>query len=144
MGFQGADPALNRFYLRDPMKMTKKVAQKATSAALDVAKQTADVSMAAARQAQKTAKQAADATTDIAKKTADATMDVANKVIPPIGAEGLDRRGPPGSCRLFLGPGFRLAAHWNRLGEAVKMRKKLEKTGKKWARYGLRSVKDES
>ena len=52
MGFQGADPALNRFYLRDPMKMTKKVAQKATSAALDVAKQTADVSMAAARQAQ--------------------------------------------------------------------------------------------
>ena len=50
-GLQGADPALNRFYLRDPMKMTKKVAQKATSAALDVAKQTADVSMAAARQA---------------------------------------------------------------------------------------------
>ena len=32
------------------------------------------------------------------------------KVIPPIGAEGLSRRPPAGSCRLFLGPGFRLAA----------------------------------
>ena len=32
------------------------------------------------------------------------------QVIPPIGAEGLDRRGPAGSCRLFLGPGFRLGA----------------------------------
>ena len=26
-------------------------------------------------------------------------------------------------CRLFLGPGFRLGARWNRLGEAVKTRK---------------------
>ena len=41
-------------------------------------------------------------------------------------------------CRLFLGPGFRLGARWNRLGEAVKTRKKRGKTGKKWARYGLR------
>ena len=40
----------------------------------------------------------------------------------------------------FLGPGFRLGARWNRLGEAVKTRKKREKRGKKWARYGLRSV----
>ena len=43
----------------------------------------------------------------------------------------------------FLGPGFRLGARWNRLGEAVKTRKKREKTGKNWARYGLRSVKEE-
>ena len=33
-----------------------------------------------------------------------------NEVIRLIGAEGLNRRGPVGSCRLFLGPGFRLAA----------------------------------
>ena len=51
------------------------------------------------------------------------------QVIPPIGAEGLDRRGPPGSCRLFLGPGFRLGARWNRLVETVKTRKKRGKTG---------------
>eukprot|EP01045_Picozoa_sp_COSAG04_P014839 COSAG04_NODE_1132_length_8130_cov_3.223882_9_plen_161_part_00 len=56
---------------------------------------------------------------------------VARQVISPIGAEGLDRRGPVGSCRLFLGPGFRLAARWNRLGETVKTRKKPGKTGKK-------------
>ncbi len=56
---------------------------------------------------------------------------VARQVISPIGAEGLDRRGPVGSCRLFLGPGFRLAARWNRLGETVKTRKKRGKTGKK-------------
>ena len=67
-----------------------------------------------------------------------------NQLIRPIGAEGLDRRGPAGSCRLFLGPGFRLGARWNRLVETVKTRKKREKTGKKWARYGLRSVKDGS
>ena len=29
----------------------------------------------------------------------------------------------------FLGPGFRLGARWNRLGQAVKTRKKREKTG---------------
>ena len=40
----------------------------------------------------------------------------------------------------FLGPGFRLGARWNRLGETVKTRKKREKTGKKWARYGLKGV----
>ena len=40
----------------------------------------------------------------------------------------------------FLGPGFRLGARWNRLVEAVKTRKKREKTGKKWARYGLKRV----
>ena len=45
-------------------------------------------------------------------------------------------------CRLFLGPGFRLAARWNRLGEAVKTHKKREKTGKKWARYGRKGVKE--
>ena len=43
----------------------------------------------------------------------------------------------------FLGPGFRLGARWNRLGQAVKTRKKREKTGQKWARYGLRSVNKE-
>ena len=66
------------------------------------------------------------------------------QVIPPIGAEGLNRRPPVGACRLFLGPGFRLAARWNRLGETVKTRKKREKTGKKWARYGLKGVKEGS
>ena len=40
----------------------------------------------------------------------------------------------------FLGPGFWLGARWNRLGETVETRKKRGKTGKKWARYGLRSV----
>ena len=44
---------------------------------------------------------------------------------------------------LFLGPGFRLAARWNRLGEAVKTHKKRENTGKKWARYGLKRVNKE-
>ena len=42
----------------------------------------------------------------------------------------------------FLGPGFWLGARWNRLGEAVKTRKKREKTGEKWARYGLKRVKE--
>ena len=31
----------------------------------------------------------------------------------------------------FLGPGCRLGARWNRLGETVKTRKKREKTGGK-------------
>ena len=52
------------------------------------------------------------------------------QVIRPIGAEGLDRRGPAGSCRLFLGPGFRLGACWNRLVETVKTRKNGGKGGK--------------
>ena len=65
------------------------------------------------------------------------------QVIPPIGAEGLSRRPPAGSCRLFLGPGFRLGARWNRLGETVKTRKKRNKTGKKWTRYGLKRVNKE-
>ena len=39
------------------------------------------------------------------------------QVIRLIGAEGLDRRGPAGSCRRFLGPEVRLAACWNRLGQ---------------------------
>ena len=37
-------------------------------------------------------------------------------------------------------PGFRLGARWNRLVEAVKARKKREKTEEKWARYGLKRV----
>ena len=41
---------------------------------------------------------------------------------------------------LFLGPGLRLAARWNRLVETVKTRKKRGKTGEKWARYGLKRV----
>ena len=63
-----------------------------------------------------------------------------DQLIRPIGAEGLDRRGPAGSCRLFLGPGLRLGARWNRLVETVRTRKEREKTGGKWARHGLRSV----
>ena len=50
--------------------------------------------------------------------------DRLKQVIPPVGAEGLKRRPPAGSCRLLLGPGFQLAARWNRLDEAVKTRKK--------------------
>ena len=41
---------------------------------------------------------------------------------------------------LFLGPGFWLVARWNRLVEPVKTRKEREKTGQKWARYGLKGV----
>ena len=43
-------------------------------------------------------------------------------------------------CRLFLGPGFRLAARWNRLVKTGKTREKRGKTGEKWARYGLKNV----
>ena len=45
-------------------------------------------------------------------------------------------------CRLFLGPGFWPGARWNRLVEAVETRKKRGKTGRKWARYSLRCVKE--
>ena len=45
---------------------------------------------------------------------------------------------------LFLGPEFQLGARWNRLVKAVKTRKKRGKTGKKWARYGLKRVKEGS
>ena len=69
---------------------------------------------------------------------------MSGQVIPPIGAEGLNRRPPAGACRLFLGPWFRLADCWNRLVETVKARKKREKTGEKWARYGLKGVKEGS
>ena len=41
---------------------------------------------------------------------------------------------------LFVRPEKCAMARWNRLGQAVKTHKKREKTGKKWARYGLRSV----
>ena len=44
----------------------------------------------------------------------------------------------------FLGPGFRLGARWNRLVKTVKTRKKREKTEQKWARYGLKGVKEGS
>ncbi len=62
-------------------------------------------------------------------------------------ASGASNEGP--SSRVlalvppFLGPGFRLGARWNRLGEAVKTRKKRDFSGKKWARDGLRSVNKE-
>ena len=79
----------------------------------------------------------------IAEPTAVAIFP-AHQVIRHIGAQGLDRKGPAGSCRPFLGPGFRLGARWNRLVETVKTRKKWEKTRKKWARYGLKGVKEES
>ena len=35
----------------------------------------------------------------------------------------------PKTFPLFLGPGFRLGARWNRLGQAVKARKQREKLG---------------
>ena len=41
-------------------------------------------------------------------------------------------------------PWFRRGARWNRLGETVKTRKKREKTGRKWARYSLKGVKEGS
>ena len=44
----------------------------------------------------------------------------------------------------LLGPGFQLAARWNRLGETVKTRKTWRQTGEKWARYGLKRVKEGS
>ena len=40
----------------------------------------------------------------------EACAKLSAQVIPPIGAEGLNRRPPAGPCRLFLGPGFRLGA----------------------------------
>ena len=43
---------------------------------------------------------------------------------------------------LSLGPGFRLGARWTRLVEPVKTRKRREKTGEEWARYGLKRVKE--
>ena len=63
------------------------------------------------------------------------------QVISPasVAADGIVDRAVP---RLFLRPGFRLGARWNRLGEAVKTRKQREQTGKKWARYGLKGVKE--
>ena len=61
---------------------------------------------------------------------------------------GVERRGGDlpswPSCRLFLGPGFRLGDRWNRLVETVKTRKKREKTEQKWARYGQKGVKEGS
>ena len=65
-----------------------------------------------------------------AKKREAMAAQVRAQLIRAIGAEGLNRRGPAGSCRLFLGPGFRLGARWNRLVETVKTRKKREKRGK--------------
>ena len=79
-------------------------------------------------------------TFELLKKRATAREQL-GEVIRHIGAQGLDRRGPVGSCRLFLGPGFRLGARWNRLVETVKTLKKREKMGKKWPRYGLKRVK---
>ena len=47
---------------------------------------------------------------------------------------GLLPSWPP--CWLFLVPGFRLGARWNRLVETVKTRKKREKTGKNGGKMG--------
>ena len=55
----------------------------------------------------------------------------AQLILPPasgVSNEGVLPSWP--SCRLFLDPGFRLAARWNRLVETVKTRKRREKTGK--------------
>ena len=67
-------------------------------------------------------------------------------ILPPAPAVSNEGRSSPllGLVPPFLGPGFRLGARWNRLGQAVKMRKKREKTGGKWARYSLRSAKEGS
>ena len=64
------------------------------------------------------------------------TTNLWEQVIRLIGAEGLDRRGPAGSCRPFLGHGFRLGARWNRLVETVKTRKKTGKNRKKIVENG--------
>ena len=73
------------------------------------------------------------------------TIDEDIQVILPT-APGVSNEGPRsrvlGLAPPFLGPGFRLGARWNRLVETVKTRKKREKTGKKWARYGLKRVKE--
>ena len=54
-------------------------------------------------------------------------------------AAGASNEGPSSRVLVlvppFLGPGFRLGARWNRLGEPVKTRKKREKMGEKRARY---------
>ena len=72
-----------------------------------------------------------------AKETAEAeAVRGRAQLIRPIGAEGLNRRGPAGSCRLFLGPGFRLGACWNRLVATVKTRKKREKNREKSWKIG--------
>ena len=67
---------------------------------------------------------------------------VVSQVILPT-ASGASNEGPRsrvlGLAPPFLGPGFRLGARWDRVGEAVKTHKKREKTGKKWARYGLQT-----
>ena len=47
---------------------------------------------------------------------------------------------PPKRC---LGALDTVSWPWNRLGETVKTRKKRGKTGKKWARYGLKRVNKE-
>ena len=62
-------------------------------------------------------------------------------------APGVSNEGPRSRVLAlvpFLGPGFRLGARWNRLVETVKTRKKRGKTGGKWARYGLKRVKEGS
>ena len=46
-----------------------------------------------------------------------------------------------GALALLLSPGFRLVARWNRLVEE-NAQKKRGKTGVKWARYGLKRVKE--
>ena len=65
-------------------------------------------------------------------------------ILPPAPVVSNEGRSSPllALALLSLGPGFRLGARWNRL--AVKTRKRREKTGGKWARYGLRSVKEGS
>ena len=70
------------------------------------------------------------------------------QVILPTAPGGLRKQGGVRSswstCRLFLGPGFRLGARWNRLVETVKTRKRRGETAGKWARYGLKGVKEGS
>eukprot|EP01045_Picozoa_sp_COSAG04_P031997 COSAG04_NODE_6123_length_1403_cov_2.138037_2_plen_108_part_00 len=72
---------------------------------------------------------------------------IPSQVILPT-APGASNEGPRsrvlGLAPPFLGPGFWLGARCNRLVETVKMRKKRKKTGKKWARCGLKGVKDGS
>ena len=59
-----------------------------------------------------------------------ASVDVLNKIQNAVRYTQVILASASGvSCRLFLGPGFRLGACWNRLVETVKTRKKRKKRG---------------
>ena len=108
----------------------------------------AEVQAEAAREAAAAALRAAAPVVYLSYRSDESRAPRPRQVILPPAPVGVERRGEFGalwpSCRLFLGPGFRPGARWNRLVKTVKTRKNREFLGKKWARYGLRSVKDGS